>query len=104
MSEDVGTKIGRKTGTRVKKFIKEHGKGPYGWAAGFTWLYSYSQMVYADWMESWKESSGIVDFMLTEFVFDFGIEALIHAFLAGLYAAFWPLFWLAELGGNSWLS
>ena len=99
---ELGTKLGRKAGTRVKKFLDEHGNTPYGWGAGFTWLWVYAQLVYQDWMESWGEANGFVDFMLTEFIFDFGFEAFIHAFVAGFYAMIWPFYWFMEI--SKWLS
>jgi len=101
MSEDLGSKIGRKAGTRVNKFLKKYGNTPYGWAGGFTWLWVYAQLVYKDWMESWGESNSIVDFIVSEFLFDFGIDAIIHAFVAGFYAMIWPFYWFMEI--SKWL-
>jgi hypothetical protein len=101
----ISYKIGRKAGRRAKEFLNEHGNNPYGWAVGVTWIYVYAQLVYEDWMESWKESSDVTGFLLSElmgFIFNFGFEAAINVFIAGFYAAIWPFFWFMEV--SKWLS
>ena len=62
-----------------------------GFAITFLWIWIPG--TYNNWVNAWTESSGIADFIISELIFNFGIEEAILSFYAGFWSALWPLYW-----------
>ena len=71
----------------IKKNIelwREFGGGYYGLGA----IITYFILTVQDFISAWREADSAVDFLLMEFVLDFGVDAIVN----GIYAAIWPIF------------
>lgn len=66
------------------------GGGFYGIGTFLTFLW----LEITTFIRAWQDADGIIDFIVDEFIFDFGVQSFVN----GLYSMLWPFYWFGALG------
>ncbi len=68
----------------TRRMWLKFGGGFYGAGTLITYIY----LTVIDFVEAWQEADGVVDFFLEEFLFRFGVDAVVNVVLASI----WPVY------------
>ena len=68
----------------TRRMLFKFGGGFYGAGTLITYIY----LTVIDFVEAWQEADGVVDFFLEEFLFRFGVDAVVNVVLASI----WPVY------------
>lgn len=82
----------------AKGLHKDFGGGVYGAVAVVTFFWIWIPGTYSNWMNAWNDSTGIINFIIFEFIFDFGVEEVILISKAVFWGALWPIYWFLHFG------